>query len=68
MHWRLSVAVAASLWAGTLHAQETPLRIMSPAEPVDIDACNSTVSNVGIIIKENLAETLTTVDGDTSEV
>lgn len=63
-----TTAVVASLIAGAVHAQETPLRIVLPAEPADIDACNSTVSNVGIIIKENLAETLTTVDGDTGEV
>ena len=45
-----------------------PLRIVLPSEPADIDACNMTVSNIGIIIKENVVETLTTLNAENSAV
>lgn len=63
-----AVAVTASLFATASLAQDVPLRIVLPSEPADIDACNTTVSNIGIIIKENVVETLTTLDAETSEV
>lgn len=63
-----AVAMAACLYAGASLAQDMPLRIVLPSEPADIDACNTTVSNIGIIIKENIVETLTTLNGETSEV
>lgn len=63
-----AAAMAACLYATTSLAQDAPLRLVLPSEPADIDACNTTVSNIGIIIKENIVETLTTLDGETSEV
>jgi peptide/nickel transport system substrate-binding protein len=63
-----AVAMAACLCATASLAQDAPLRIVLPSEPADIDACNTTVSNIGIIIKENIVETLTTLNGETSAV
>ena len=63
-----AVAMVACLSATASVAQDAPLRIVLPSEPADIDACNTTVSNIGIIIKENIVETLTTLNGETSAV
>ena len=63
-----AAAMAACLYATASLAQDAPLRIVLPSEPADIDACNTTVSNIGIIIKENIVETLTTLNGETSAV
>lgn len=63
-----AVAMATCLMAGASQAQEAPLRIVLPSEPADIDACNTTVSNIGIIIKENVVETLTTLNPENSAV
>lgn len=63
-----TISVLACLVAGAVRADDLAVRIVLPAEPADIDACNTTVSGIGIIVKENVAETLTVLDPDTSEV
>jgi len=63
-----SAALFIVLTAGLASAQESSLRIVLPAEPADADACNTTVSGTGIIIKENVTETLTVLNPDDSSV
>ncbi|AEQ53835.1 ABC transporter substrate-binding protein [Pelagibacterium halotolerans] len=54
--------------AASVQAQDTSLTIALPAEPADIDGCNTTVTGIGVIVKENIVETLTTLDSEDSTV
>ena len=39
-----------------------------PSEPADIDGCNTTATGIGMIVKETIVETLTTLDPDDSTI
>lgn len=63
----LSAALFCSV-AGAAFAQDHSLTIALPVEPSDIDGCNTTVTNIGVIVKENIVETLSVLDPDDSTV
>ncbi|MBM9594694.1 ABC transporter substrate-binding protein [Roseitranquillus sediminis] len=64
-----AVAAAVLSFAAPAWSQgDTSLTIALPAEPADIDGCNTTVTGIGVIVKENIVETLTTLDPDDSTV
>ena len=59
--------LAALLLAGLMsttgvHAQERAVTIVLPEEPDIIDPCHASRSNIGRVVKQNVAETLTEID------
>lgn len=65
----MAVAAAVMSFAAPAMAQEDKsLTIALPSEPADIDGCNTTVTGIGVIVKENIVETLTTLDPNDSTV
>jgi peptide/nickel transport system substrate-binding protein len=59
----LSVAACAGLLAGTeARAQERNITIVLPEEPDIIDPCHASRSNIGRVVKQNVAETLTEIN------
>lgn len=68
-------ALALALASGTALAPpvlaqqaDDAITVALPNEPADIDPCNSTVTGIGIVVKENIAETLTVLDPESSTV
>jgi len=64
------IAAVAALTALTApaFAQGKTLTVALPSEPADIDGCNTTVTGIGVIVKENIVETLTTLDPNDSTI
>ena len=54
--------------AGAVQAKDAAIKVVLPAEPADIDACNTTVTGIGVVVKENVAETLTVLNPNNSQV
>jgi peptide/nickel transport system substrate-binding protein len=54
--------VATALAGGTASAQERAITIVLPEEPDIVDPCHASRSNIGRIVKQNVAETLTEID------
>lgn len=65
-------AMAAGLLAATANvafaADAGSVTIALPVEPANIDGCNTTVTGIGVIVKENIVETLTVLDPSNSKV
>ncbi len=57
-----AIAVAAMLAGKSPLAQERTLTIVLPEEPDIIDPCHASRSNIGRVVKQNVAETLTEID------
>ena len=57
-----AIAVAAMLAGKSALAQERTLTIVLPEEPDIIDPCHASRSNIGRVVKQNVAETLTEID------
>jgi len=56
------VLVAALIVGSPASAQEQELTIVLPEEPDIVDPCHASRSNIGRIVKQNVAETLTEID------
>ena len=57
-----AIAVAAMLAGKSALAQERTLTIVLPEEPDIVDPCHASRSNIGRVVKQNVAETLTEID------
>src|SRR5215207_3272068 len=57
-----AIAIAAMLAGKSPLAQERTLTIVLPEEPDIIDPCHASRSNIGRVVKQNVAETLTEID------
>jgi peptide/nickel transport system substrate-binding protein len=57
----LALALGALL-GGTTSAQERAITIVLPEEPDIVDPCHASRSNIGRIVKQNVAETLVEID------
>jgi peptide/nickel transport system substrate-binding protein len=69
LRFGLSVAACAGLLAGAeARAQERNVTIVLPEEPDIIDPCHASRSNIGRVVKQNVAETLTEIDPSDSSV
>jgi peptide/nickel transport system substrate-binding protein len=53
---------ATALAGGSAAAQERAVTIVLPEEPDIVDPCHASRSNIGRIVKQNVAETLTEID------
>lgn len=62
------VLAFAALQGGTTSAQERGVTIVLPEEPDIVDPCHASRSNIGRIVKQNVAETLTEIDPADSSV
>ncbi|RDE07681.1 ABC transporter substrate-binding protein [Pelagibacterium lacus] len=63
-----SILALAAMWPALGAAQDTALTIALPAEPANIDGCNTTVTGIGVIVKENIVETLTTISPEDGSI
>jgi peptide/nickel transport system substrate-binding protein len=57
-----ALLLAATLAGGNAAAQERAITIVLPEEPDIVDPCHASRSNIGRIVKQNVAETLTEID------
>lgn len=57
-----------SLTPDTVFAAETDITVVLETQPDQLDPCQSSKSQVGKVIKQNVVETLTEIDPDTGEV
>lgn len=57
-----ALAIAAMLAGKAALAQERGITIVLPEEPDIIDPCHASRSNIGRVVKQNVAETLTEID------
>lgn len=57
-----TLLVMVALIGGRADAQERSLTIVLPEEPDIVDPCHASRSNIGRIVKQNVAETLTEID------
>lgn len=58
---------SASQWAGMAKAAEPGrITVAIAAEPKDLDPCNIVSSGIGLVLRQNVVETLTTLDPDNS--
>ena len=57
-----TLLLATALAGGGAAAQERGLTIVLPEEPDIVDPCHASRSNIGRIVKQNVAETLTEID------
>ncbi|HET6468571.1 MAG TPA: ABC transporter substrate-binding protein [Geminicoccaceae bacterium] len=57
-----ALLLAAMLAGGAAVAQERAITIVLPEEPDIIDPCHASRSNIGRVVKQNVAETLTEID------
>lgn len=57
-----AIAMATALAASGASAQERNLTIVLPEEPDIVDPCHASRSNIGRVVKQNVAETLTEID------
>lgn len=65
----LAAAVALPLWSPTLAgAADTDVVIVLQTEPDQLDPCQSSKSQVGKVIKQNVVETLTEIDPSNGQV
>jgi peptide/nickel transport system substrate-binding protein len=63
LHTGLSaIAIVMALGAAGARAQERDITIVLPEEPDIVDPCHASRSNIGRIVKQNVAETLTEID------
>jgi len=63
-----AVALAAMVATSAADAQDRSIRLVMPEEPDIVDPCHSTRSNIGRIVKQNIAETLTEIDPDDASI
>jgi len=74
MSKQLNIATALSAFllssaqfVGTLEAAEVDrVTLAIPSEPKDLDPCNIISSGIGLVLRQNVVETLTTLDPDDS--
>jgi peptide/nickel transport system substrate-binding protein len=74
MSKRLNIATALSAlllssaqFVGTLEAAEVDrVTLAIPSEPKDLDPCNIISSGIGLVLRQNVVETLTTLNPDDS--
>jgi peptide/nickel transport system substrate-binding protein len=59
---------ATALAGGGAAAQERAITIVLPEEPDIVDPCHASRSNIGRIVKQNVAETLTEIDPEDGSV
>jgi hypothetical protein len=57
-----ALVFATALTGGGAVAQERAITIVLPEEPDIVDPCHASRSNIGRIVKQNVAETLTEID------
>lgn len=63
-----TLVLATALAGGGAAAQERGLTIVLPEEPDIVDPCHASRSNIGRIVKQNVAETLTEIDPNDGSV